>query len=103
MFFDQLFKALCCKALPYEKDIKKFVSLILFISFKFWVASTSVCPPDKKAIPGTSVGTFSFNHCKVFFAISLELTLFFESTPGKIMLGLSIVPLRLTLCNNNSL
>ena len=47
----------------------KLVSLYLFIKFKFSVACTSVWPPDKNAIPGTILGTFSFKHLSVIFAI----------------------------------
>ena len=51
-------KALACSPLPYEKVIKNLVSFILFISFKFLLASISDWPPDKNAILGTSLGTF---------------------------------------------
>ena len=42
-------------------------------------------------------------YLSVIFAISCVLLLSFDLLPGKIMLGFSIVPLRFTLCNFNSL
>ena len=68
--FDQILRALFV-ALPYEKVIKICV-INLLISFKFLLASISVWPPDKKAIPGTSCGTFFLRQSRVFSAISLQ-------------------------------
>ena len=76
----------------------KFVSLIKLILFKFFEASNSDCPPDKKAIPGTSEGTDIFKHLIVNSAISFVLIFFFEFYPGKIIFGFKIIPLGSTLC-----
>ena len=77
--------------------MRKLVSFILFISFKFLLASISVCPPDKKAIPGTSLGTFFFKQSSVFLAISSELTFLEHLEPGNIILGFRMVPFKFTL------
>ena len=78
------------------------MSLYLLIKFKFSVASTSVCPPDKKAIPGTSVGTFSFKHFRVSFATSSLDIFLSEVVPAKIILGFKIIPLKSILLIINS-
>ena len=81
------------------------VKLVLFnllISFKFSVASSSVCPPERNAMPGTSDGTDSSKHFKVSSAIYLQSIFSLLSTPGKIILGLSIVAFKSTLFNINS-
>ena len=77
--------------------IKKLVSLILFISSRFLVASCSVWPPDKKAMPGTSLGTFFFRQSKVFFAISSDEALFLQVDPEITILGFKTVPFKETL------
>ena len=88
-----------------KKKLQKLkeVSLILLISFKFFVASISLCPPDRKATPGTSLGIFFLRHSNVFFAISSALDFCLQLAPGSIMFGLRTVPLRFTLCIASSL
>ena len=55
----------------------KEVLLYLLIKLRFSVASISLCPPDKKAIPGTSEGTEFFKHSSVSLATSsLEICSF---------------------------
>ena len=100
--FDQNFKALCCNALPYENVIVKLVSFIKFILFRFFAASNSDCPPDKKATPGTSDGTDIFKHFRVSSAIFLVSIFISEFEPGKIIFGFNIVPLRSILFFSNS-
>ena len=77
--------------------IRKFVSLILLISLRFLLESISDCPPDKKAIPGTLLGTFFLRQSKVFLAIYSELDFSLHSVPGKIIFGFKTVPFKSTL------
>jgi hypothetical protein len=51
----QVFKTVDCKALPYEKvRAHGFGTFNLFIAFKFYDASSSDYPPDKKTTPGNA-------------------------------------------------
>ena len=52
----------------------------MFIWFKFAVASISVWPPERKAIPGTNDGTLFFKHSNVSPAISSQDIFSFERT-----------------------
>ena len=74
----------------------------MLIKFKFSVASTSDWPPDKKAIPGTSVGTEFFRHSSVLLETSSLEILFFELLPAKIIFGFKMIPDKSILCNINS-
>ena len=56
-----------------KKSVYKLELFFKLIIFKFSVASISDCPPDKKAIPGTSSGTLSNKHFNVNSAIFSEL------------------------------
>ena len=76
--------------------------LILFIKFRFSVASISDCPPDKKAIPGTSDGTEFLRHSKVNFATSSLEMLSLDLLPARIILGFNMMPFKSTLFKINS-
>ena len=45
-----------CSARQYEKLTCHGCEPIAFIAFKWSVASSALCPPDKKTIPGTAAG-----------------------------------------------
>ena len=66
------------------------------------MASNSVWPPDKKAIPGTSLGTEFLRHSSVLFETSSLDILSFDWVPDNIIFGFKIIPERSTLCKISS-
>src|SRR6516165_8568773 len=67
---DHVFCGAACKARPYEKVTRHGSSPSLLIASRCAVASSSDCPPDKNAMPGTAAGTQSLSMRTVFSATS---------------------------------
>ena len=74
----------------------------MLIKFRFSVASISDCPPDKKAIPGTSLGTEFLRQSKVNFATSSFEIISLDLFPASIILGFKIIPFKSILCKISS-
>ncbi|URE32384.1 Glycosyl transferase family 2 [Musa troglodytarum] len=87
---------LCCRARPNEKDSDHgFFPFSLFIAFRFRVASSSLCPPERKTIAGTAAGTVLWRARTVCSAITSGAT-FADSDPGVTMFGFNRDPSRRT-------
>ena len=69
-----------------------------FIAFNRAEANSEVCPPDKKAIPGTAAGTTRNKHFTVASATSSTVFCCKQSKPGTIIFGFKIIPSSSTPC-----
>src|SRR5262249_56936635 len=85
-----------CKARPYEKVTRHGMVPSLLIASRCAVASSSDCPPDKNAMPGTAPGTQCLSMRKVFSATSATEARLGDFFPGTAILGLSTMPSRAT-------
>ena len=87
-----------CRARPYEKVSAqgRFMSPTLLMAFRWTVASSSLCPPDRKVMPGTAAGTVLLRAWTVAIATCAGVNLTAEDWPAVTMLGLSRVPSRKT-------
>lgn len=85
-------------ALPYEKDRAHGLGMavILFISLRLRVASSSDCPPERNMIAGRAGGIDLERVLTVYHAISFGLDLA-AVAPGVTMFGLRKHPSRKTL------
>mmetsp|Transcript_19443 Transcript_19443/g.51699 ORF Transcript_19443/g.51699 Transcript_19443/m.51699 type:complete len:239 (+) Transcript_19443:1577-2293(+) len=94
----QIFSTDDCSARPYENDITHGTlnssspeSASTFSVFKLIVASSSLMPPDKNMIPGTSFGTAPSITRTVAIAISCEDARTPQLAPGITIIGFSSV------------
>merc|ERR1719229_1904518 len=73
------------------------------MAFKFIVASSSVCPPERKVIPGTAAGTVLRRAVTVARALSSNVVLSAHSFPFKTMFGFNRDPSRRTFWSASAL
>ena len=90
-----------CSALPYENESVHGFFFIsdppLFMRSRCAVASSSLCPPERKRIPGTAAGHVRRSAVTVASATS-PCVAFGPLLPPVTMLGLRIMPSSITLC-----
>ena len=87
-----------CSARAYENErIHGLAPAIAFIALRFAVASSGLCPPDRKLIVGTAAGTVRRSTRSVASATCSGVALAAFLLPGSTMLGFSTMPSSLTL------
>jgi len=100
----QVFKAGCCSARAYENVSGHGKSLPrLCMAFKWAVASSLVCPPDRNTTPATAAGTVLSRQRTVCAATSVTPALLGQSSPEITILVLRMRPSRWTRWPKSSL